>query len=120
MFNFSDPENRDWDGLINHLSSLQVTPPRESLDLLRLRRKFTELSGFEIPTGGNTVGTEEGRMVRLAMRELGFEGQSECMDYGWDCRYGKNNQWGKWVQKHFGNSIIGEYEAAIEGLEATR
>ncbi len=118
MSDFSDPNNRPWDELFNRLTTIKVELPIETLEILALRHKFTELTGVSIPTGGDTVGTEEGRMIRLAMRELGYARENECVNYGWNVRYGIGDKWGKWQAIPFKHDCGSEYRAAIAGLEA--
>lgn len=118
MFDFTDPNNQPWDELINHLTGIEIEVPPVDLAWLALRHKFSDLTGVTIQTGGNTVGTEEGRMIRLAMKELGYERENKCVDHGWNVRYGKDGKWSKWMSIPFGNSPEPEYRVAIAGLEA--
>ena len=95
-----------------------LEPFIKSPEVTDLRQQFTALTGIRVPMGGNTLGTEEGRMLRLLMRDLGYKRETDCVAHGWNTRYGKDGVWGEWLPIYFGNSLAGEYQVAIAGINA--
>ncbi len=121
FFDFTDPENQPYEQLINTLMGVQCTLPDKSPTLNALRQRFRSLTGIEIRQGGRTLGTEEGRMVCIAMKELlGYVNEIKCVDHGWNKRWGKGDTWGSWMPIYFERQIEGEYQSAISGIEAIK
>lgn len=120
MFDFTDPDNQPYDDVFDYLAGIEVDLPDDTESLVSDRIEFKKLSGIEIRIGGQTLGSEEGRQIRIAMCELlGYERESNCVAHGWDVRYGKNGTWAEWQPIRFGDGVEGEYRVAIAGLKAT-
>ncbi len=120
-FDFSDPDNQPWDGLINHLLDMPMQPPVTTSELASLRKEFTELTGVEVRIGGNTMMSSEERQIKIAMKEiLGYIRESHCVAHGWDVRYGKGGVWGEWFPIRFEDvHATEEYKVALSALKAT-
>jgi hypothetical protein len=120
VFDFTDPDNQPHDELFDYLAGVEVNLPDSTPSLDSYRDEFKKLSGVEVRIGGKTLGSEEGRQIRIAMGEiLGYEREANCVSHGWDVRYGKNGVWAEWQPIRFGDGVEGEYRVAIAGLTAT-